>query len=192
MLHCFYIDWDMVVDDFTFATDPGAWPELDHAAHGEDAGLEYVRRVAMDTPRVVCGILADAGYVAHGSTVQVVVVEGTRGRKVGIHFVFKTLATRETHREVWGAILEAIEARVGRSAFQVCPERSPHARTQHASNPAWTNQAVPTVTEFVTIGTAWASRARHTLATRSPHARHTLARTLATRTHAARKHAHNV
>lgn len=129
MLHCFYVDWDMIVDDFTFASEPGAWPGFGdyEAAHGADAGLEYVRSVAMGTPRVICDLLADAGYVAHGQVVQVVVVEGTRGRKVGIHFIFKTLSTREMHRDVWAGVLGAIERRVGRQSFrEVMRKRDEH------------------------------------------------------------------
>lgn len=121
MLHCFYVDWDMVVDDFTFDSEPGAWTGLGCGGGGDadaDARIEYVRSVAMGTPRAICELLAEAGYVARGQVVQVVVVEGTRGRKVGIHFVFKTMATREMHRDVWAAVLAAIEARVGRERFQ--------------------------------------------------------------------------
>lgn len=97
LLHCFYVDWDMLVKDFSFLGGGGRCLE----------DLEYVRREAMKTPSVLCRLLARVGVLDPLDVVQVVVVEGTRWHKsegcykASIHFVFKILVTREQHRDVW-------------------------------------------------------------------------------------------
>jgi hypothetical protein len=108
LLHCFYIDWDMNVSDFCF-------PLVDGEAIGGglDEKIEYVRKVAMRTPEVICGLLIRSGIVDSSQVVQVVVVEGTRGSKVGIHFIFKILVTREDYKMIWTKILNEIDNFMG-------------------------------------------------------------------------------
>lgn len=72
LLHCFYVDWDMHVSHCTFLPCDGA-----------DA-VDFLRTEAMKTPEILCRMLIDAGFLDEDDTVQVVVVEGTRGDKVSI------------------------------------------------------------------------------------------------------------
>lgn len=68
LLHCFYVDWDMLLKDFVFL--PNEWSDKEK--------LEYVRLEAMKTPAVICKLLVKLGFVDPKDVVQVVVVEGTR------------------------------------------------------------------------------------------------------------------
>lgn len=113
LLHCFYIDWDMNVSDFCFPLDGDAI-----GGGGLDEKIEYVRKVAMRTPEVICGLFIRAGIVDSSQVIQVVVVEGTRGSKVGIHFIFKILVTREDYKMIWTKILNEIDVFIGKGKFE--------------------------------------------------------------------------
>lgn len=114
LLHCFYVDWDMMVNDFKFLScGVGGGGESYERKPG--GSLDFIRSEAMKTPCVIYGIMAKLGYIRRDETVQVVVVEGTRwnekkkSHKVSIHFIFKVVREMFSIRNTYNTCIYSEE-----------------------------------------------------------------------------------
>jgi hypothetical protein len=117
LLHCFYVDWDMLLKDFKFLFDD---MPIDKKGIREKEliHIDYVRSEAMKTPKVICDLLIKLGYIESETVIQVAVVEGTRwnekknSHKMSIHFIFKILMTRKQYKKVWSDLLDDISSNI--------------------------------------------------------------------------------